>query len=107
VHVPRLYYVNEPETKLHNQTEVSARVARLQGGQARLACQRRVGGKQSTVERSAMLTAADVAVVQHNDQGTMDQVQGDGGRELAGRSPASPVEPLPISNHRHVAAKVV
>jgi hypothetical protein len=54
-----------------------------------------------------MLTAADVAVVQHNDQGTMNQVQGDGGRKLAGRSPASPVEPLPISNHRHVAAKVV
>jgi hypothetical protein len=31
-----------------------------------------------------MLTAADVAVVQHSDQGTMDQAQGDGGRELAG-----------------------
>jgi hypothetical protein len=67
----------------------------------------RQDGKQSTVECSAMLTAADVAVVQHNGQGTMDQVRGDRGQELAGRSPASPVEPLPISNHRHVAAKVV
>lgn len=91
--------LNEPEIKLRDSAEVPARVARSPGGHAR-SCLRRQAGREQSICVQCNAHSRERGSGAARQQ--WDQVQGDGGRELSGRSPASPVEPLPITDHRHV-----